>query len=916
MELKYHGVVVSHTHWDREWYVTFEEFRARLIETIDELLAVLDEEPRYRCFTLDGQMSIVEDYLDVKPEAGEKLESYIRAGRILIGPWYILPDEYLVSDEALVRNLLIGDRMSRKFGSKMPVCYMPDIRCQISQMPQIMKGFGLEAAVMGRGVGYQASKSEWYWKGSDDSVVLGIYMPRGYSNAGTGQLPEELDVALERLSRIADTLIPYATTRYLLLMNGGDHLRAQKFLPDLLDQINQTSTSVKLMQGSLLDYINAVKDAGPELFTLTGEFLYGRPNRICPGVWSSRLYLKQQNNRCQFLLERYAEPASTFAWLLGRSYPGASLLKAWKYLIQNHTHDSISACGTDEVHRDMERRFSWVDHIGNWATREGLTYIAGKVDTSSVARMMDARLQPTIHSALMVFNPGNRTRTDRVRATVILPVSDRGKNSAATDGPEISIIDSKGEAVPYHIVAMGPFDQYVPGTREQGNTYVVEFLAKDIPAYGYSTYLISNGGSGHYSSSPAEKRTPDSSVGTGASPTPRPSISNEYFEVWADPENGALNLLDKASGVTYSGLNVFEDIGDVGDEYNFDPIPGDVPFTTLHSTPVITKTISPVGEQLAIEYNWQLPASCANDRLGRSKELVSCPIRTEVTLVPHVRRVDIRTIIENKAEDHLLEVIFPTGMNASSYFVEAPFDVVERPVAIPEMRPDEKMLPGQEVYDPFRPQRTFLCVESDGKGLAVLNKGCTNYRMRDKGDAGVEIALTLIRAVGWLSREDLHSRIGNAGPNIRTPEAQCLGRRIFEYALVPYSGTFHDSKVQQLAHEFNAPPVGAQTSIHDGDLPHHMSFLKVVPDDLIITAIKQSEEGQRMVIRCYNPSNKTCTADILTFRQARSVRLLNLNEEELDIEKSGYGAQVRLDENGAVHVSLAPKKILTLGLEF
>ena len=173
--------VVSHTHWDREWYQPFQEYRLRLVQLIDRLLDLLDGEPAYRCFTLDGQTILLEDYLEVRPYRREKLQDYVQQGRLQIGPWYILPDEFLVSPEATIRNLILGDRVARQFGPKMQVGYIPDSFGHVSQLPQILRGFGLDTAVTWRGIG--PAPNEFRWIGADGTDVLAIHLRGGYGNA-------------------------------------------------------------------------------------------------------------------------------------------------------------------------------------------------------------------------------------------------------------------------------------------------------------------------------------------------------------------------------------------------------------------------------------------------------------------------------------------------------------------------------------------------------------------------------------------------------------------------------------------------------------------------------------------------------------------------------------------------------------
>jgi len=214
-------LVVPHTHWDREWYHSFQQFRARLVEMMDALLALLEREPRFTSFTLDGQTILLEDYLEVRPERRAEIQEWVRQGRLLVGPWYTSPDEFLVSAEALIRNLMLGHRIAAEFGGPMKVGYLPDSFGQTAQLPQILQGFGIGAAVFWRGVGDEPGQTEFRWKAPDGSTVLAVHLPEGYGNAA--DLPADREALVERLAEVRQQLAIGATTDHLLLMNGSDH---------------------------------------------------------------------------------------------------------------------------------------------------------------------------------------------------------------------------------------------------------------------------------------------------------------------------------------------------------------------------------------------------------------------------------------------------------------------------------------------------------------------------------------------------------------------------------------------------------------------------------------------------------------------------------------------------------------------
>ena len=124
--------VISHTHWDREWYKPFEQFRMQLADLINNLLGILEKYPEY-IFHLDAQTIVLEDYLEIYPEKREELSKWIKQGNILVGPWYLQNDFYLTSGEATVRNLIEGHRIAESFGACADAGYAPDQFGNISQ---------------------------------------------------------------------------------------------------------------------------------------------------------------------------------------------------------------------------------------------------------------------------------------------------------------------------------------------------------------------------------------------------------------------------------------------------------------------------------------------------------------------------------------------------------------------------------------------------------------------------------------------------------------------------------------------------------------------------------------------------------------------------------------------------------------
>jgi len=279
MDKKLKLFIVSHTHWDREWYRTFQAFRKRLVSILDELIEYMEKEPEYRYFHLDGQTVVLEDYLKIRPENESRLRNLIKHGRIIIGPWYVMPDEFLVSGESLVRNMQKGFVISHSYGVEPMKCgYVVDIFGHNSQIQQILQGFGIDSAILFRGMG-DYPKDAFRWIAENGSSVLAVRLDedRCYSNfyfairwpfAGREYEREEL------VSRMRE-LLEYNQTRRvsdnMLMMDGVDHIGIEKRLPEIISILNEDITEIELVHSTLEDFIRSQKQFYSSLDSIKGE---------------------------------------------------------------------------------------------------------------------------------------------------------------------------------------------------------------------------------------------------------------------------------------------------------------------------------------------------------------------------------------------------------------------------------------------------------------------------------------------------------------------------------------------------------------------------------------------------------------------------------------------------------------------
>jgi len=872
--------VVPHTHWDREWYLPFERYRYRLVKLVDELLTILQRNQEYTHFLLDGQMIIAEDYLEVRPQNVGRLREEVGKGRIGIGPWYTMPDEFLAGGEALIRNLMMGQRLGQRLGGAMKVGYLPDPFGHIAQMPQILRGFGIDCAFMARGP--VPSKTEFYWEAPDGSRVLTHWFAAGYCNAlSLPATPEEFALGpFTGLDSLLDFLLDLASTDTILLMNGCDHVGPQSDLTQVIAALN-SKCDHHFTQGSLSDFAARVRQHNPDLETIRGELRKVQFAPLLPGVLSSRIYLKQRNHAVQTALEAHAEPIAAFAWSLGEDYPAAFLEQAWKLVLKNHFHDSICGSSVDQVHREMMPRFDRAEQIATEVADDYLQRIGRRVALAGEG------------IALLVFNPTPARRTDRVTVWVE-PYVNLPTGRCCEVGEEdldlsrCVLLDSDGRAVPFQVNGRRLVSHDVLNGVKHMEQVRLSFQARDIPPFGYRVYLLRL--SDRELSSPFAG--PRLLVGER-------TLENEFYRLEVN-DDGTLNILDKESSAVYRDLGYFEDSGDAGDEYNYSPPDAqEVLDTRGLAAEVDVVEDEPDWATIRIRQLFHLPESLTADRQSRSKEKVACAITSYVTLRRGGRRIEIRTVVDNQARDHRLRVAFPTGISAEESIAESAFAVVRRPVALPDdFGPVESP-------SPTHPQGRFVAVEGEARGFAVLNKGLPEYEVTADGI----IYITLLRSVGWLSRDDLKTRQGHAGPPYPVPEAQCLGQHTFEYALVPYAGSWLQAGVWEEADGYTRP-LRCIRITGRGELPPTYSFLKVQPKELLVSAVKKAEDGEALIVRLWNIADREIEGCLTFHRRLAEAVETNLNEEEGEKLEVVNGMQVPLRVRGC---ELKTIKLIVVG---
>jgi mannosylglycerate hydrolase len=816
-------VLVSHFHWDREWYRTFEDYRARLIDAIDGVLDFLAADPGYR-FLLDGQTVLLEDYVAIRPERRAELERGLREGRLAAGPWYVQPDMLLPSGESLVRNLLLGRRVGESFGPVSRIGYVPDSFGHPAQLPQLLTGFGIASFIHWRGncSAIDEMGPLYRWEAPDGSAVRAMLLPEGYFNAAC--LPEDAEAAARGLAELAARLAN-GHDGPVLLMNGLDHMLPDRHTGAVADAL-QHLTGGTVRRGLLEDAIDTAH--GPAR-RFRGELVGARIAPLLPGVWSTRMPVKLANRRCEILLEGWLEPWAALGRTLGVPDERPALELAWRSVVQSQAHDSICGCSLDAVDARVRTRYADAEGLATQSVTRVLERLAGLT--------RERRVPWTLEQDIAVFNPSPHPRTDVVRIALdpypslrmplgvpefppILLASMEPIGFAIDDQP-VRVLPSADPARPRWLPGQQPID--------------VELVAADVPAFGCRRYHLR----------PC---------------TPEPDVVDEGGEIAAGPlavviEDGG-TLAVRVGERAYRGLFAIEDHGDRGDTYDFDPVRDDPGAQPLSLSWRRIRHSSGIA-RLIVDRIVQVPAALDAGRRRRAADLVPLRIGVEARIAPGIARVDVGVTIDNTAHDHRVRLLVPTGAPLTGFECATTYDVVRRTLTRPDDTRWVHRAPATIVHQGW----------VRANGLTIVAPGLPEAEVTADG----VIAVTLLRAVGWLARYDLRSRSMPAGPPMEVPGAQVLGRFEATLALLFDAGPVAPRDAELGLRGVLAGPAPL---IADG-----AGLLSLAPPQLVLSAVKPAEREDGIVVRVLNPTDAPVHADLQLAHAIAGARAVRLDEE-------------------------------------
>ena len=704
------------THWDREWYLPMQNFRYRLVATMERILDGLEDEKGFNKFTFDGQTIVLEDVCEIKPEEALRITNAVKAGKLNIGPWYVMPDEFLVSGESLIRNLLIGKEVAEEFGGKpWPVGYICDIFGHIAQMPQIFKGFNIDVTVLWRGV-----DADWepyfFWQAPDGSRngVVKLLPYTGYGSfslhvTGSYDLPLVETEFKERTAKFMERLVKHYNDE-IIVTDAIDHSEPHPDVESIKKWFGEMYPGSEFIHSDYTEFYDFFKQK-PDLPVREGEFIVtwkpeGTP--MIPHTLSSRYDIKAGNDKIQNRYELDLDPLMAREVAAGRDFSAPFWKFAWKQFIKNHPHDSICGCSVDAVHRQMLSRYEEIQQIGN-SIYDGMYDADWKnVTGSDIRNFTNNLIDP--EGAFKVTNCAE-DGCYTIRIFNALPFEQEKVMSLDIPFPTVKpypkswqepfgyqklnafrIYDNAGVEVPYKLTSVK--------RNQHSRFYYQDARVYDIYNVTCTCKLAASGWT------ILEVKPFDGSVRYfGSQLVNNNGAENALLKLTVE-DDGSLTIFDKVRNRSYSKLNLFEVDRDIGDGWNMvHPVEN-----RLYQKGACTGvTVVEDGRErtvFAVDFSFNVAREMihggtvneAYAGIRESDEYVTLKLRSFVTVDANSDAVKIRTEVDNNVCDCRVKVRIPTGI-AGNYYAAQAFAFIERApgrstgdttAAWPEAEPLEK----------------------------------------------------------------------------------------------------------------------------------------------------------------------------------------------------------------------------------
>jgi len=836
-------LIIPQTHWEGAVFKTREEYLQVGLPHILKALYLLKKYPQYH-FVLD-QMCYIQPFLERYPSEEADFRRFLQEGRLeIVGGTHTMNDNNMPSGESIARQYLLAKTYFReRLGYDVKTGWALDTFGHNAQMPQILKLTGMRSYWFMRGVTHADNPSEFLWQGIDGSRIQAFWLPLTSIN----EIPASPAEFNQVIRSQFDMLSLYNNHPERALLAGTDVSDPSEFVPKFIDQFNQSSPHLKARLAVPAEFEDLVEKRTDQ------TVVRGELNPVGQAIYSDRIELKQEMRRMEALLTD-AEKLSVVASILGEPTDPKAIEQAWEPVLFNQEHDPAAGSVVDKVYTDELADYARARHLAEESTLHDLTSIARRTDTSGTG------------VPVMVFNSLSWKRTDVVE--VDIPFSD-------PDVQAVVLSDPEGKSVPVQIEdAIRNEDGGIRQAR-------VAFIARDIPALGFSIYHATSGVTPS-ESGPQAKSAPSPAAFSDSGYVDSGNAENALYQMSFDLRTAGITelVLKQAHWRVLKGSgNVVARETDGGDPWEI--------YGNLSGGWVSTQKSMPPPR--AAYSQW------SNDFIGFG-EVISGPVFSEyftparpfgknqfgtrVRLYNGLRRIDIRTQLTNQEAFVRYRALFPINLLHGTATYEIPFGALERP--------QEQEFPAQNWMD-----------YSDGdKGIALLNRGIPG-----NGVIEGKLMLSLMRS----SNLDRYPFPGKNEPGTGSDTGLGVGQTYtLDYSLVPHAGNWQAAKLWRDGMEFNYPLVARTASSHRGELPTKWGLLEVSKDDVVVSALKPTHGGVA-IFRVYEAAGKPAEHVEVRFRdEIGKVSETNLIEQ--------VGAKIPSDAHGFTF-DLRPFEIKTFSID-
>ena len=815
--------LIPHTHWDREWFLPRAAFHARLILMFDELIDRLHGDPALRTFLLDGQTVLVEDYLRARPDRENDVKTLVKTGRLQIGPAYVLADELIPSGESLIRNLLLGSADAERLGGRLDVLYSPDAFGHPAVLPTLAREFGLKYGVLWRGLGGKPGQEHDFfrWRGPDSREILLWHLPPDGYEIGAA-LPGAGARLPDIWTQVRATLVQRAAGKHIPLFIGADHHAPHPTLARLRDLLADLEPASAFRISRLDEFFQAAESTPAKPVAGELRWSYGHTWTL-QGVHGTRAPLKRRHGQVELWLERLAEPLVALARYAGGRDRRPILESAWRTLVRTQFHDTIAGSTADAVAAAAEHRLTAVAAYAAEMTRGGLMDLVGH--DADLQRERADGSEPK----LVLWNPTPRSRggvtvadvTVFRRDVLVGPASGGRLPRQGTGYRPFGLYGQEGRPIAIQVLAQRVTQERTDAARhypDQDEVDQVRIAFRAPPVPGLGVAALKAGAAVPLS------RAEDVRV-RGR------SLENRFVEVTLEP-NGALSLVDRRRNERYGELLRLEDAGDAGDAYTYCPPARDR--IKPSRGPITVRRLAAGPLVAALEARWAV--------------IRGIDARLVVQLFADSPVVRVTLDVDNRNRFHRLRARLVTGVAGVPATAGAGFGAVERAAVSVDAAAYPRETPVRTA-----PAHRFVAAARSGRGLAVLAPAFFEYEWTAKGD----LLVTLLRAVGDLSRADLPTRPGHAAWPTAIPGAQCLGSSRIDLAIAPVSTSEVErgDVLPQLWEDTFLPLHGLWLRDAATLTPAPVN-IALEGSGLVFSALKPAQIGSPMVLRCYNATSR------------------------------------------------------------